>query len=202
MSLPTLPASTIILSPLKTVGLLLGSIVVTIVITGCSSAEPEKSETEKQVSSAAVASSEDQKAAVSSNKPESTTAEAVQATTTPSPTETFIKMSFEIQKIKTYGDYEAFVSKYMTKKGLAVFQTQSSALSEEEKVQEISKIKAYIQASEKITNNIQEDINGSTATLTAPSRDGEDFELITLELENNQWKVSPDDFRRLVEFSL
>lgn len=53
MSHRTLPASILVLSPLKTVGLLLGSIAVAIVITGCGPAEPKENESEQQASSAA-----------------------------------------------------------------------------------------------------------------------------------------------------
>lgn len=171
----TLPASTLILSPLKTVSFLLGGIAVAIVLTGCSPAEQKKSEAEWQ------------RVTVDSTAP--TTTETGSAM---SPKETFMKMLPEYDRVGTMDDLEALFSKYGTTAGVAEWKEGRAEMEAYGMPKAAWDDSAKSVASRfKGVTSIQERISGGTAIVTF-IQSGEELYL-AFTLENGQWKARSVD---------
>ncbi len=112
------------------------------------------------------------------------------------PKESYQKMKAEADNIKSYTDFEPYILKYGSKEQIAKLeanQKQVNALPQSFKDQVLALAKGP--SSSEITT-IQETINGNVATLnvqtTKPGLKG----VVTLVLENNQWKLELESWKQ------
>ena len=131
--------------------------------------------------------------------PEPTADEPETQTTTVAPPQTlgpkevYLNMKAEFASVQTYADMEVYIRQYGSQNQIAkLAEAQNAPAAFRESL--VSLMRSSIPPAQEITT-IQENINGSTATLTVSSTKPNTAGTVTMVLENGQWKMEKESWK-------